>query len=60
MHVFDHSPEPRRAAIAALIPMLNEGAIHPPIFDRLPLQEARRAHELLEGGQVIGKLLLKP
>ena len=60
MHVFDHSPGPRRAAIAALIPMLNEGAIHPPIFDRLPLQEARRAHELLEGGQVIGKLLLKP
>ena len=26
----------------------------------LPLEEARRAHELLEAGEVFGKLLLKP
>jgi len=26
----------------------------------LPLSEARKAHEMLEGGEIIGKLLLQP
>ena len=60
MHVFDQLPEQRRAAIAALLPMLAAGAIHPQIFERLALQQAKRAHELLDSGQVLGKLILKP
>ena len=32
----------------------------PPIHAVLPLGEARRAHELLEGGEVFGKLVLVP
>ena len=39
---------------------LAAGRINPLIYDRLPLAEAARAHELLESGTVIGKLLLKP
>jgi NADPH:quinone reductase len=60
MHVFDQLPEQRRAAIAALLPMLASGAIHPQIFERLALQHAKHAHELLDSGQVLGKLILKP
>ena len=36
------------------------GRIRPLIHDRLPLADAGRAQELLESGQIIGKLLLKP
>jgi NADPH:quinone reductase-like Zn-dependent oxidoreductase len=44
----------------ALIDMLAAGKLHPRIYERLPLSEAARAHELLESGAVIGKLLLIP
>jgi NADPH2:quinone reductase len=43
-----------------LIARLAEGAIRPLIHARLPLRDARRAHEMLEARQVIGKILLKP
>ena len=60
MHAFDDDPEPRRNATAALLRLLGEGAIRPPIHERVPLAEASRAHELLENGRVLGNLLLKP
>jgi NADPH:quinone reductase-like Zn-dependent oxidoreductase len=40
--------------------MLAAGKLHPRIHARLPLAEARRAHEMLERGAVLGKLLLHP
>ena len=45
---------------AALLGWLAEGKIRPLVHARLPLAEARSAHEMLEAGEVIGKLLLKP
>ena len=60
MHVFDQLPERRRAAMAELLALLAAGKIRPTIFQRLPLQDARRAHQLFDSGAVIGKLLLKP
>ena len=36
------------------------GALHPLIGEILPLREARRAHELVERGDVIGKVILEP
>jgi len=60
MHVFDKQPDARRAAMRELLPLLAGGHIKPHIHARLPLQEARRAHELFESGQLTGKLLLKP
>jgi NADPH:quinone reductase-like Zn-dependent oxidoreductase len=44
----------------ALIDMLAAGKLHPRIHARLPLSEVRRAHEMLESGAVVGKLLLVP
>jgi len=60
MHTFDHRPDLRARATAALLDLLAAGAIAPHIHDRLPLAEAARAHALFESGAVMGKLLLKP
>lgn len=37
-----------------------DGVFEPVIHEVLPLSEARRAHEILEGGDVFGKLVLVP
>jgi NADPH:quinone reductase-like Zn-dependent oxidoreductase len=37
-----------------------DGTIEPIVHAEMPLDEARRAHELLEAGGVFGKLVLKP
>jgi NADPH:quinone reductase len=60
MHVFDQWPERRAAATRELLRLFAEGAITPPIHDRIPLAEARRAHAVFESGQVLGKLIMKP
>ena len=60
IHSFDDRPDVRAATMKTLFGHLAAGRIRPLIHDRLPLAEAARAHELLESGQVIGKLLLKP
>ena len=38
----------------ALIEMLAAGTLHPHIHGHLPLAEAKRAHEMLESGAVLG------
>jgi NADPH2:quinone reductase len=60
IHTWDHLVEERRAGMRALVDMLAAGKLHPRIHARLPLIEASRAHEMLESGAVLGKLLLKP
>jgi NADPH:quinone reductase len=60
IHSFDDRPDIRVATMKTLLDHLAAGRIRPLIHDRLPLAEAARAHELLESGAVIGKLLLKP
>ena len=60
MHTLDDKPALRAESMNYLIARLAEGAIRPLIHARLPLKDARRAHEMLEARQVIGKLLLKP
>src|SRR5260370_997374 len=60
IHSFDDRPDIRAGATRALLDHLADGEIKPLIFARLPLAEARRAHEMLEAGEVIGKIVLKP
>ena len=60
MHIYDHWREPQQAGMRWLIERLGRGEIRPRIHDRLPLADARRAHEIFESGQVMGKLLLRP
>ncbi|MGA7429323.1 MAG: zinc-dependent alcohol dehydrogenase family protein [Xanthobacteraceae bacterium] len=60
IHTWDDLVDERRAGMRALIDMLGAGKLHPRIHDRLPLTQAVRAHEMLESGSVLGKLLLRP
>jgi NADPH2:quinone reductase len=60
IHTLDDWPEMRARATNALIGMLREGTIKVPIYDRIPLAEAPRAHRVFESGEVMGKLLMKP
>jgi len=53
----------QKAAIAQSVlskawPLLAEGAVKPVVHARIPLDEAARAHELMESGAHIGKILL--
>jgi len=60
MHTLDDKPAIRAQSMNDLISKLAAGAIRPLIHARLPLKDARRAHEMIEARQVIGKILLKP
>jgi NADPH2:quinone reductase len=60
IHTWDRLVEERRAGVRAIIDMLADGKLHPRIHAVLPLAEAARAHEMLESGAVLGKLLLRP
>jgi NADPH:quinone reductase-like Zn-dependent oxidoreductase len=53
-------PEWFREDFHALLELLREGKIRPVVAERLPLTEARRAHELLESTADKGKLVLVP
>ncbi|MDE2762139.1 MAG: zinc-binding dehydrogenase [Gemmatimonadota bacterium] len=49
-----------RAEFREAMDMVFRGVVTPPVHAVLPLSEARRAHELLEAGNVFGKLVLAP
>ena len=53
----------QKAEIAAVLrenvwPLLDEGKVKPAIFATFPLEEARRAHEMMESSAHLGKILL--
>ncbi len=59
--VFDENrehPDWYRHDLAMLIELLEAGKIRPVIAERMPLAEAARAHELIEGAAVSGKIVL--
>jgi NADPH:quinone reductase len=60
IHSFDDRPDIRSATMQLLLDHLAADRIRPLIDNRLPLAEAGRAQALLEAGEVIGKLVLKP
>jgi NADPH:quinone reductase-like Zn-dependent oxidoreductase len=49
-----------REDFAVLLDLLRKGKIHPVVAERLPLGQARRAHELLERSASRGELVLVP
>ena len=53
-------PEWFRDDFGVLLGLLREGKIHPVVAERLPLTDARHAHELLESSAEKGKLVLVP
>jgi NADPH2:quinone reductase len=58
--IFELEPALMARSAGILFKDLADKRIKPHIYERLPLSEAARAHELLENGKVQGKLILKP
>jgi NADPH:quinone reductase-like Zn-dependent oxidoreductase len=53
-------PQWFREDFRALLDLLRADRIHPVVAERLPLSNARRAHELLESSASKGTLVLVP
>ena len=60
MHTSDELPELRSEGMKRAIEFLAAGKISPAIGARLPLSDSKRAHELLESREAMGKIILKP
>ncbi|KOT78364.1 Zn-dependent oxidoreductase, NADPH:quinone reductase [Streptomyces rimosus subsp. pseudoverticillatus] len=56
----DRHPDWFRDDLHELVRLLRAGTIHPVVAERLPLTDARRAHELLDCSAARGKLVLIP
>ncbi|SFL68099.1 medium chain dehydrogenase/reductase family protein [Geodermatophilus ruber] len=54
------NPQWFREDLGVLLELLAADKIHPVVAERLPLSEARHAHELLESSAAKGKLVLVP
>ncbi len=60
MHVYDNDRDKRRRIVGELIELLAKGAIRPRVAARLPLVDAAEAQHLVESGQALGRVILKP
>ncbi len=60
IHVHDTDPAGFRKVKEEVLRLIATGALRPPIFKVLPLSEARAAHEMIDSGEVLGKLVLHP
>jgi NADPH2:quinone reductase len=60
IHVHDADPAGFRDVKRRVLALMAGGGFKPPIYEVLPLAEAVRAHQMIESGEVLGKLILRP
>ncbi len=60
MHSYDSNPAARARLMQETISLFERKEVHPAIYRRLSLAQAREAHELLDARAVLGKLVLIP
>jgi len=60
IHVHDTDPAGFRKVKEEVLGLIAAGALKPPIYKVLSLSEARAAHEMVDAGEVLGKLVLHP
>ena len=60
VHTLDHERELRRALMERAIELMAAGRLRPPPPTVLPLAEAAKAHEMMEAGRSLGKIVLAP
>jgi NADPH:quinone reductase len=60
LHCYDDAPEALEPIMAAVLKLLADGAVEAPVHARLPLSQARLAHEMLDAREIMGKLVLTP
>ncbi len=59
-HSYDANPEARARILGEVVDRFAAGDLSPPIHAQLPLAEARKAHEMLDARDILGKVVLKP
>jgi NADPH2:quinone reductase len=60
IHTLDHDRTLRRALMERAIGLMAARRLRPPPPTVLPLAETARAHEMMEAGQTVGKIVLVP
>lgn len=60
IHVHDSDPTGFKKVKKEVFALMASGSLKPPIYKVLPLSEAVRAHQMIESGEVLGKLILRP
>ena len=60
IHVYDTDPEGFKEVKRQVLALMARSRLKPPIYKVLPLSEARRAHQMIESGEVLGRLVLHP
>jgi NADPH2:quinone reductase len=60
IHAVDSNVMQRRGLMEDAISLMAEGKVRPPRATCLPLEQARHAHQLLDSGATLGKLVLIP
>lgn len=60
MHVYEDDREGRQRIIRAPLELMADGKIRTPIAAVMRLADVAKAHELIESGKALGKILLKP
>lgn len=60
IHTVDNDRAQRRGLMEAAIELMAAGRVQAPVATRIPLSDARRAHELLDSGGSLGKIVLVP
>lgn len=60
IHALDHDRALRRALMERAIGLMAAGRLRPPAPTVLPLTDAARAHEMMEAGRTVGKIVLAP
>ena len=60
IHAIDNDRAQRRGLMEEAIQLMASGQVRAPTAIRLPLAEARHAHELLDSGSSLGKIVLFP
>ena len=59
-HVYDDKSERRKKIERNVLDLISVGKIVPKFHGVLPLSEVRKAHEMLDAGAIIGKLIMTP
>lgn len=60
IHTLDGEPAKRRALMQRAIDLMAEGRLRPPPAAVFPLAQAREVHQLLDAGETLGKIVLRP
>lgn len=58
-HIYDHDRDGRRNIMRRMIGHLADGTIKPAISARFKLSEVCQAHELLDSGKALGKIIMR-